>query len=88
MITPTIGRVVWYTPHESEGLTDDKSQPLAAMVCYVHNQELVNLVVHDANGHSYSKTSITLFQGDATECPAGSCCWMPYQQAQAKKEAA
>lgn len=88
MIKPTIGRVVWYTQYQNEHLTCDDSQPLAAMVCYVYSDSMVNLVVHDANGNSIPKTSVPLFQGDASECPEGSCCWMPYQQKQAEKDAA
>ena len=42
MITPTIGRVVWF--NEGSGSKE------AAIVCYVHSDSMVNLVVFNANG--------------------------------------
>ncbi len=87
-IEPTIGRVVWYTPRETQtGLQYDGIQPLASTVCFVWPDGEVNLVVHDADGNSFSCASVPMFQGNADECPRGSCCWMPYQQKQAQKDA-
>ena len=78
MIKPTIGRVVWYNAGEE--------QMNSAMVAYVHNDEMVNLAVNDENGVNYPCMDVPLFQGDAEDCPEGSCCWMPYQKKQAEKD--
>jgi|SRR5579863_5750284 len=95
MITPTVGRIVWYRPdmqHRDElaqmvaGYGSD--QPMAAQVCYVHSDRMVNLDVTDYEGHHHPRTSVVLVQeGDAT--PNGQfCMWMPYQRAVAKGEIA
>lgn len=79
MIKPTIGRVVWYHPDKPH------EQPWAAIVCFVHNDSLVNLSVFDENGLGKSKLEVTLVQPD-NERPEGAYCeWMPYQLGQAAK---
>jgi hypothetical protein len=80
MIEPTVGRVVWFYSAPRE------AQPNAAIVTYVWNTRMVNLVVFDANGVSRSETSVDLLQDD--EKPQGQgrwCEWMPYQKGQAAK---
>ena len=79
VIIPTIGRVVWFRVHPSVS-----DQFLPAMICYVHSPEIVNLGVLSKVGNGYNKQSVPLYQGPAETCPIGSCCWMPYQQKQAK----
>ena len=89
IIKPSIGRVVLYRPNPNDSIDQafvSREQKLSAMISYVWHNELVNLAVNDADGNSFSKTSVPLFQGDADDCPPGSCCWMPYQKAQAAKE--
>jgi hypothetical protein len=84
MIEPTVGRVVWYRPNETEQIKSD--QPLAAIVAYVHNPRLVNLAVFEPNGNHHSRTSVTLVQeGDAYLAGSSFCEWMPYQKGQAAK---
>ena len=78
MIKPTIGRVVWYN--------SGAMQMHAATVAYVWGDEMVNLSVVDQDGNQYGLTSISLHQGDAEDCPYGSCCWMPFQKKQAEKD--
>ena len=82
---PTIGRVVWYKPMPAhdDSFTDQMNP---ALICYVHSDEMVNLSVSDSNGNQFGGTSVPLFQGTPEDCPAGSCCWMPYQKQQAAKE--
>ncbi len=83
LITPTVGRVVWYYPNGAKV----GPQPHAALVAYVHGDRCVNLACFDANGLPYAATSVVLRQ-EGDEAPAGSyCCWMPYQLGQAKKAA-
>jgi len=89
IISPTVGRVVWFWPNENSaaGLNyHDKKQPLAAHVAYVWNDRMVNLLVIDQNGKSYSFTSVALAQdGDAVQGGQSYCEWMPYQKGQAAK---
>ena len=82
MIQPTIGRVVWfyvYSPGQGH------KGPLAAHVCKVHSERMVNLLVISEEGIVRPETSVHLAQ-DNEEVPAGNyCCWMPYQKGQAQK---
>jgi hypothetical protein len=83
MITPTIGRVVWYHPAEPH------DQPHPALVCHVWSDTCVNLAIFDANGNQYSMTSVLLVQDDNPVPSGGNYAeWMPYQKQQAAKEAA
>lgn len=65
---PTIGRTVWF-----KGVDSDTKN--AAIVCYVWNENMVNLVVFDNNGYSMPRTSVEFFHGDIEECPVGAACW-------------
>lgn len=97
MITPTVGRKVWYRPsaHDKTGpipMTCQSGQPLDATVVCVHGDRMVNLVIFDVYGKQFNKTSVTLLQDDdkpATnnegDVIGGYAEWMPYQQGQAKK---
>ena len=81
MITPTVGRIVWFHPEAGVSYT----QPWAALVTYVHSATMVNLAVFNENGNPQSRTSVPLWQGDGG-IPAGMFCeWMPYQKGQAAK---
>lgn len=82
MITPTVGRVVWY--HAPSSTLD--AQPQAAIIAFVHSDRLVNLHVIDANGVASGATSVVLVQEGDTAPAAGFYCeWMPYQKGQAAK---
>lgn len=96
LITPTIGRVVWYWPSQQEIDAKsisifDHSQPLAATVAYVFGDRLVNLSVVDHAGAQFRRTSVQLLQ-EGDERPPTSwgpfAEWMPYQRAQHEKQAA
>jgi hypothetical protein len=82
MITPTVGRVVWYhAPGAAQG-----AQPQAAIIAFVHNDRLVNLHVIDPNGIASGATSVPLIQeGDNISLSGFYCEWMPYQKGQAAK---
>ena len=87
MITPTIGRVVWFHPASDESDPRFADQPIcAALVAKVWSDTCVNLAVFDGNGNSHSRTSVLLIQDD-NEVPGGGyyCEWMPYQKGQAAK---
>lgn len=97
MITPTVGRKVWYRPsaHDKTGpvpMVAATDAPLDATVVAVHGDRMVNLVIFDAMGTMFRKLSVTLMQeGDTPPLDTngisvgGYCEWMPYQQTQAKK---
>ena len=99
MISPTIGRRVWFWPSQQDlGKTDAKpislmqrftDQPFDAGVCCVWNDRMVNLTVADHGGEMHERRSVTLVQeGDPIPQGQSYATWMPYQQGQAKKEAA
>lgn len=74
VITPTVGRQVWYraSAHdqsgpkpmavgaETEGST--KRKPLSATVIAVWGDRMVNLLVIDAHGNLFPKLSVQLLQ--------------------------
>jgi hypothetical protein len=87
IIAPTPGRVVWYRPtKEEDALAFREEKPLAAIVAYVWNDRLVNLMVIDGGGCTFERKSVQLVQdGDAYPPSRGYCEWMPYQKGQAAK---
>ena len=89
MITPTNGRVVWYSPGAWDTIHQiDKAKPLAALVTHVWGDRMVNLCVFDSDGVPCPRTSVPLLQDDDARAdrPVGPCCeWMPYQKGQAAK---
>jgi hypothetical protein len=85
MISPTIGRVVWFQPSKSadQPLRD---QPYAALVTYVHGDRCINVGGFDANGNHFAACSVALLQDDDETLPHGYFAqWMPYQKGQAAK---
>lgn len=82
MIKPTVGRVVWfyvYVPGQGH------KGPLAAHVCHVWSDTMINLMVIMENGIPRGQTSVHLRQED-TPVPASDYAeWMPYQKGQATK---
>jgi hypothetical protein len=91
MITPTIGRIVWFRPnnesHKATMNIVDSIQPLKADIVYVWNDQMVNLFVVDHAGIGHSLGSIHLVQdGDPPMRDGISYAeWMPYQKGQAAK---
>jgi hypothetical protein len=84
MISPTIGRVVWFYEHGATQLQANE-QPCSAQVAYVHSDRCINIGYFDHNGVAKSQTSVPLLQDD-DDAPAGFfCMWMPYQKGQAAK---
>lgn len=91
MITPTVGRVVWFHPSINTGEAGfayhGGGQPLAAIIAHVQGDRMVNLTVFDSNGVPHGRTSVRLLQGDEPHTPPNGyyCEWMPYQKGQAAK---
>jgi hypothetical protein len=83
MITPTVGRIVWYRPIGPQA----DEQPWAAIIVRVHTDRVVNLTVFDHDGYGKPKQGVQLLQeGDAVPSAGGGYCeWMPYQKGQAAK---
>lgn len=100
VITPTIGRRLWYWPSDyDKGLVPgtqldrticvgDDAQACDAGVVFVHGDRLVNLLVTDHAGHTHRRLSVHLVQEGDEPLPPGAAYaqWMPYQQGQAKKD--
>jgi hypothetical protein len=87
VITPTVGRVVWYYPAADDPyVTRDGDQPMSASVAFVHDDRHVNLAVFDHAGlaHAYPKVQLVQ-EGDAFDPNGARCTWMPYQMGQARK---
>ena len=86
MIQPTVGRVVWYRPSESDTFPKAVGQPLPAIITIAWDMGLVNLVVFDGDGNTHGRTSVRLVQpNDEAPGPGGYCEWMPYQIGQAQR---
>lgn len=85
MITPTVGRIVWYRGYG----TVPEAQALPAMIVYVHNDRLVNLARWDQHGDPLAGMQRVQLVQDGDPAPDGHyCTWMPYQTAVAKGEIA
>jgi hypothetical protein len=85
MITPTIGRKIWFHPAINfDGACSDPSQPLDASIAYVHSPTLINISFADQNGKMYNATSVRLWDGEGQPPSSYYCEWMPYQVNQAK----
>lgn len=90
MITPTVGRQVWFWPSEEQVAemrpAYDRTQPMAATVTFVWDDRRVNLAVLDQNAKPYSIIGMKLLQDDDLVDPRESYAeWMPYQKGQAAK---
>lgn len=86
MISPSIGRVVWYFPHGMKSKNEDR-QPLAAMVAYVHTDRGINIGFLNEHGHQQAAQNVYLVQDDIypdSELQPFAQ-WMPYQVAAAVK---
>lgn len=86
MIKPTVGRVVWYRPalHNAHAAAANENTRYAAMIAFVHSDNMVNLGILDPNGVHFNQTSVTLVS-PGEPCNPGQCEWMPYQVGQAAR---
>lgn len=88
MITPTIGRKVWYYDYTNLGALDPY-QAFDASVIYVWGVNSVTLDVTDHHGNRHIKQAVALRDPQPGDCHgSGSefATWMPYQVGQARKE--
>jgi hypothetical protein len=95
VITPTVGRVVWFTPpddvyqvHLHFDASFNSRQRLAAIITAVHTDTCINLVAFGETAAAGIRQydSVPLVQD---ETPAPGCGyyaqWMPYQMGQAAR---
>lgn len=99
IITPTVGRKVWYRPSAWDktgpvGMVAAGDQPLDATVIAVWGPRMINVLVTDTMGKQFPVLSCDLLQPgdeprkDAAGAVIGRYCeWMPYQVATAPKPA-
>lgn len=83
MITPSIGRQVWFWPPTRAAIREE--QPCAATVVYVHDNRCVNLYCLDHFGNSFQVHNVQLLQDDEPvlldiALNYGYAEWMPYQK--------
>lgn len=83
MISPTIGRVIWFYP-----TADSTGQAYPAFVNYVHSDRMINVAGFTHVGTTFSESSVTLVQEGDDEPRSAHARWMPYQVGQAKKHEA
>lgn len=101
VIKPTVGRKVWFRPSAYDVVgpvpmsvagpagEPSKGQPLDATVIAVWSDRTVNLLVTDIVGRQFPVLSCTLLQdGDERPTSGRYAEWMPYQQGQARRDAA
>lgn len=83
MITPTVGRVVWF--FKWNATQQAHKGPLSAQVAFVHpDNGTVNLMVIDESGNPHGETNVPLIQDvEQAQCSIqySYCTWMPYQKA-------
>ena len=90
-IKPTVGRVLHFFPSTlymagRKLAFGDPTQPLAAVIAYVHSDKMVNLTVWDQNGLQFDVCSVQLIQeGDTVPLCSFYAAWMDYQKGQAAK---
>jgi hypothetical protein len=88
MITPTIGRVIWFVDPIVQA-SEENPQPWPAFICYVHDDRTVNVAGFMANGEIFRATKVQLLQDDdVAQDGYYYAMWMPYQVSAAAKNAA
>ncbi len=87
MITPTIGRKIWFWPNQTADASYtvlDAKQAFDASVVFVAKDERVNITFSDHTGTPFIRHNVLVHQG-GEPVAAGTCycTWMPYQQSAA-----
>lgn len=86
LIQATIGRDVWYRPLTQELKLPEHNQPFSAKICYVHNDNLVNLHILNDMGQSFYREKVVLVEAEVQPEPS-QASWMPWQISMALKNA-
>jgi hypothetical protein len=75
---------VWFW-ESGKAAQEPGAQPNAAIVVFVHHDEMVNLTVFNDDGYLGAYTYVPLWQGEGERQEGRHCEWMPYQKGQAAK---
>ena len=86
MMKPTVGRRVWYWPHDYERGEGDKTQPFDAGIAHVHEDGSINISYANDIGNMMPGKQLVNLVTDRAPMP-GECSWMPFKLAQAKAAA-
>lgn len=86
MISPTVGRIVWYRPSRDDTRMYSAGQPLAAIVVGVHHDRAVDLTVFTPTGAPIGRLRVPLLQDDDPIPDTSYAEWMPYQKEKAATE--
>lgn len=96
VITPTVGRKVWYRPCANDllgpvpmqvcgSIEAGNIQPLDATIIAVWGERMINVLVTDIVGRQFAVMSCGLVQPGEDVAEDGRYCeWMPYQVATSK----
>ncbi len=86
LITPTVGRVLHFYPgpFPDPRMAIFGDQPMRADLCFVHNDNLVNVIVNDHAGTAFPMQKVQLVQDGEPNPGREHVIWMPYQVGQAK----
>lgn len=82
LISPSVGRVVWFHPAP----TKEPAPTLAAIIAAVNPDGSINLMVISAGGDPHGERNVFLWAGDDdAKRPVGAYAeWMPYQKSVAR----
>lgn len=84
MISPTIARHVLFMPSVGDAELSRKDAPLAAIICKITSDSLVNLVVVGPQGTVYGRQNVLLLHGEPPpDDDRHYCEWMEAQVGQA-----
>lgn len=98
MTKPTVGRIMWYyrglrpSPAVANLAFIDDDQPCKADVCFVHGENLVNVLITDHMGNQTKGSVIPIIQDGSPyqigigETVSGYLMWMPYQIQRQKQD--
>ena len=67
---PTIAQCAWYRPGDTEQIPHVAGEPLAAVVCAVHTDGQVNLVVFDSIGGRHARVMVPFVADEAARASA------------------
>ena len=88
MIKPTIGRVVLVHRFFADGLPI-ACQPEPALICWVHDDRMINVGGFSGFGGSFAVANLPLLQDDDLVPPGSDYAeWMPYQKQVASEQSA
>jgi len=75
MISPTVGKPLWYWPTRAGAIDnyDLANQPLAAFITYVNRDQTVNIAYLDRNGSPDRRITVPLWQRGQPR-PMGNFC--------------